>query len=101
MGHGWPLYSTGMMIVLKTVKRKTLKSRTLNGTSMYPEESILSTIIAIVLALVFPASGVGLGATAIARRAAFVSEPLEQAARAGALYMVVRTKDCNFWTANE
>ena len=62
---------------------------------IYPGESLVATVIAIGFALVFPASGVVRGLTAIARHAAFVSDPLEQAARAGALCTVVRTKD---WT---
>jgi hypothetical protein len=59
----------------------------------YPGESIASTIGAIVFALVFPTPGIVRGLNAIVRHAAFVSDPLEQAARAGALCMVVRTKD--------
>jgi hypothetical protein len=59
----------------------------------YPGEPLLSSIVAIVSALAFPASGIVRGVTAIVRHAALVSDPLQQAAQAGALCMVVRNKD--------
>ncbi|MCJ1377032.1 hypothetical protein MMC17_000122 [Xylographa soralifera] len=60
---------------------------------IYPGESFLSTIGAVILAFFFPTSGIVRGLTAIVRHAATQSKPLEQAARAGALCMVVRNAD--------
>jgi hypothetical protein len=59
----------------------------------YPGESLRSTIQALVLALLLPAAGISRGLTTIIRFAKLQKTPLQTAARAGALCMVVRTKD--------
>jgi hypothetical protein len=59
----------------------------------YPRESLRSTIQALVLALLFPAAGISRGLTTIIRCAKRQKTPLQIAARAGALCMVVRTKE--------
>jgi hypothetical protein len=59
----------------------------------YPGESLRSTIRALVLALLFPAAGISRGLTTIIRCAKRQKTPLQIAARAGALCMVVRTKE--------
>ena len=52
-----------------------------------------STIQALLVALLFPAAGVSRGLTTIIRFAILQKTPLQTAARAGALCMVVRTKE--------
>ncbi len=59
----------------------------------YPGESIKSTLKALVLALLFPASGSARGLTAIVRCAVLQRTPLQKAARSGALCMVVRSAE--------
>lgn len=59
----------------------------------YPGEDLLPSVLAIVVALTFPTSCIVRGLTAMVRHAAFVSDPLLQAAQAGALCMVVRSKE--------
>ncbi len=59
----------------------------------YPGESGHSTLKALALALVLPAAGVMRGLTTIIRCAIRQKTPLQTAARAGALCMVVRSKD--------
>ena len=59
----------------------------------YPGESIRSTLKALGFCLLFPASGISRGLTAITRCAIRQKTPLQTAARAGALCMVVRSKD--------
>ena len=56
-----------------------------------PGESTLSTLRNIMSSLLFPISGVKRGVNAIYQRAIFAQTPLEVAAKAGALCMVVRT----------
>ena len=57
-----------------------------------PGESTKSTVANVVGALLFPTSGVFRGVSAIASLGIFAKTPLQTAARAGALCMVVRTK---------
>jgi len=57
-----------------------------------PGEGKLSTVGTVVGALLFPASGVVRGLTAILTLSVFAGTDLETAARAGALCMVVRSK---------
>ena len=56
-----------------------------------PGESTLSVLKNSVCSLLFPISGVRRGVNAIYQRAIFAKTPLEAAAKAGALCMVVRT----------
>ena len=56
-----------------------------------PGESTLSVLRNIVCSLLFPISGVRRAVNAIFQRAIFAKTPLEAAAKAGALCMVVRT----------
>ena len=56
-----------------------------------PGESVLSTVVALLMALMFPASGVVRGLTAIHQRAIVSKTPFEAASKAGALCMVVRS----------
>ena len=58
-----------------------------------PGESILSVLRNIFLSLLFPISGVARGVRAIYQRAILAKTPLEAAAKAGALCMVVRTSE--------
>lgn len=53
---------------------------------------MLSGLVAVCAALVFPAHGITRAVTAIARHASFTRSPLRKAARAGALCMVVRNE---------
>ena len=56
-----------------------------------PGEPALATLQVLFAALCFPVSGVTKGVKAIGQRAVFSSTPLETAAKAGALRVVVRT----------
>ena len=56
-----------------------------------PGESTLSVLRNFVCSLLFPISGVRRGVSAIYQRAIFAKTPLEAAAKAGALCIVVRT----------
>ena len=58
-----------------------------------PGESILSALKNIVLSLIFPISGVKRGLNAIFQFAIFAKTPLEVAAKANALCMVIRAPD--------
>lgn len=57
-----------------------------------PGQSTLVTVFVIVMALLFPGGGVRTGMTAIRSLAKFASSDLQMAARAGALYAVVRAE---------
>ena len=65
-----------------------------------PGESKWSASLALILALLFPASGVYRGIIAIRQRAVLADTPLKTAARAGALCMVVRTSKWRPQTGN-
>ena len=56
-----------------------------------PGESTISVLRNVVCSLLFPISGVRRAVNAISQRAIFAKTPLEAAAKAGALCMVVRT----------
>ena len=56
-----------------------------------PGQSLLSVMKSIICSLLFPVSGVRRGVNAIYQHAIFAKSPLEAAAKAGALCMVVRT----------
>lgn len=58
-----------------------------------PGQSLRSCVVYIFLALALPGSAVMRAFTAIVQRAATAPDPLTRAARAGALCMVVKTKD--------
>lgn len=62
----------------------------------HPGEAGISTALALASALLLPTAGVTRGLTAIVRRAKFAKSPLEVAARAGALCMVVRSDKWSF-----
>ncbi|MCJ1373297.1 hypothetical protein MMC20_004525 [Loxospora ochrophaea] len=57
-----------------------------------PGEPALHTLVALLMALMFPTSGVNRGVFAAHQRAVFSDTPLETAARAGALCVVVRSQ---------
>jgi hypothetical protein len=61
----------------------------------FPGESIISCCIGMIAALFFPTSGIVRGLAAIIRLSIIEPDPLQAAARAGALCMVVRS---NTWT---
>ena len=58
-----------------------------------PGESFTSILKSIFCSLVFPVSGIRRGVNAIYQRAVLAKTPLEAAAKAGALCMVVRTRE--------
>ena len=58
-----------------------------------PGESFISVLKSIICSLLFPVSGVERGVNAIYQRAILAKTPLEAAARAGALCMVVRSPE--------
>ncbi|KAI9771092.1 MAG: hypothetical protein M1840_002443 [Geoglossum simile] len=66
-----------------------------------PGEPTASAFLALVLALVFPVSGVIRGVDSIWRRSIFAPTELEKALRAGALSMVVRSKTWKPQTGDE
>jgi hypothetical protein len=61
----------------------------------FPGESVFSIFIAMIAALFFPTSGIVRGLAAIIKLSIIEPDPLQAAARAGALCMVVRSKT---WT---
>ena len=67
----------------------------------FPGESNLSTVVALVSALLVPTSGISRGLTAIVRKAKLAKKPLNVAARAGALCMVVRSDSWTFCNGDE
>jgi len=67
----------------------------LGSVQFYPGELTVDTSLALVVALLFPTAGVVRGVDRIARFAILGKDALSQAARAGALCMVVRSDD---WT---
>jgi len=64
----------------------------------FPGESTAESIVSLLFALLFPASGIVRGLDAIFRHAVFTKHELQRAAQAGALCMVVRS---NLWTPAE
>lgn len=60
---------------------------------MLPGESVFSSLKTALLALIFPASGVRRGVNAIWQRAIFAKTPLQVAAKANALCIVIRAPD--------
>jgi len=60
----------------------------------FPGENSTENIASLLFALVFPSSGIVRGLDAIFRHAMLTKHPLQRAAQAGALCMVVR---CNEW----
>jgi hypothetical protein len=54
---------------------------------------MLRGFFTLIIALLFPSSGIGRGLNAIYQRAIFCETPLETACKAGALCVVIRTKD--------
>jgi hypothetical protein len=58
-----------------------------------PGQSLFSSIATVVTVLMFPGAGIVKGLRAILSRAVFAPTELQQAARAGALYMVIKDKD--------
>lgn len=65
----------------------------LSQLSRYPVNFLKSVLKSIICSLLFPVSGVKRGVNAIYQRAIFAKTPLETAAKAGALCMVVRSLD--------
>jgi len=57
-----------------------------------PGRGTFGAIVTIFLALLFPASRLAEGVRAITSRAVFAKTPLQSAARAGALFRVVKTR---------
>ena len=67
-----------------------------------PRESTRDFIFTVLVAIMFPFSGVTRGIEAIVRHASLHREDLQRAVRAGALYIIVRNEDYNLIvSANE